>query len=91
MKSLLSGFLVGATLGTVGGFWPQPLTKNSAEDSLSSWPQQFKIITNQLKQDVVPTVKEIQQSIAESKLQIDDDLKQIMNSANNLKTDLPKK
>lgn len=91
MKSLLSGFLFGATLGTVGGLRSQPLIKRKSENLISSWPQQLKIITNQLKQDVIPTVKELQQSISESKIQIDNDLKQMTTSANNLKANIPKK
>lgn len=91
MKSLLSGFLFGATLGTLGGLRSQSLIKRKSENLISSWPQQLKIITNQLKQDVIPTVKELQQSISESKIQIDNDLKQMTTSANNLKVNIPKK
>ncbi|MBA1434582.1 hypothetical protein [Bombilactobacillus bombi] len=88
MKSLSSGFIMGAGLGTLGFYW-RKRQQNAANSS--NWANQLKSITTQLKQDVIPTVKEIKQTVSEEQAQISEDLQQIMETTNNLKEKLPQK
>ncbi|MCO6542278.1 MAG: hypothetical protein J6573_08270 [Lactobacillus sp.] len=90
MKSLLSGFLVGTAAGCFSSWQRQQPQVAHPNSTVSSWPQQLKSITTQLKQDVIPTVKELQQTLSHSETQINADLQQIMNSTNELKQKLPK-